>query len=301
MVTTTKRTPRGWPFFAPSRDEAIAAALDLAEVGPGAWFVDLGCGEGNVLMAAAHRGAFVTGIECDASLADTARETLAHADLTGDVVVGDLFDPSTYGNGDGGAGPSPDVLFSYLSPASLQRLTPVLRNLPGSRLVTVDFDAPDMVPDATHGAARLYRLPGQPRPARADGIGWPTAGSLCIMPPDVNSLTCLEMVHQGGPVNVALRGSIARHAALAVGTDTAERGHPVAVDIRWRERPEGTLAQGAVEVEGGRPHPVTVLFAQDDQGQWDLSADGCADLDARLRRRNLPRPTTAQELLDVLL
>lgn len=301
------RTPRGWPFFAPSQEEAIAAALDLADVQPGERLADLGCGEGHVLVAAARRGARVLGIECDASLAETAREALAEAGFpeTGDVIVGDIFDPSHYqhpaGDGDGGAEAGPDVLFSYLSPASLQRLTPVLANWPGARLVTVDFDVPDLEPDATKGPARLYRLPGRSRPlAGPDGTGWAAAGTLCIMPPEVNSLTCLELVHRGGPVGVTMRGGIARHAALAVGADRAEPGRSVAIDIRWRERPEPTLAQGLIEVEGHRPHPVTVLFAERDQGQWDLSPDGCADLDTRLRRRSLPRPTTAKELLDAL-
>lgn len=304
----TGRTPRGWPFFAPSQEEAIAAALDLADIRPGERLADLGCGEGHVLVAAARRGARVLGIECDASLAETAREALAGAGFTdaGDVIVGDIFDPSHYqhpaSDGDvGGAEASPDVLFSYLSPASLQRLVPVLANWPGARLVTVDFDVPDLEPDATKGPARLYRLPGRSRPlAGPDGIGWAAAGTLCIMPPEVNSLTCLELVHRGGPVRVTMRGGIARHAALAVGADRAEPGQPVAIDIRWRERPEPTLAQGLIEVESHRSHPVTVLFAEQDQGQWDLSPDGCADLDTRLRRRSLPRPTTAKELLDAL-
>lgn len=257
-------------------------------------------------MEAARRGARALGIECDASLAETARETLAEAGLpdAGHVIVGDIFDPLAYedpaSDGDGAPAP-PDVLFSYLSPASLQRLTPLLAGWPGARLVTVDFAVPDLEPDDTKGPARLYRLPGRTRAlVEPEGSGWASAGTLCIMPPEVNSLTCLELVHRGGPVSVRLRGGIARHATLAVGADTAEPGQPVAVDIRWRERPEPTLAQGLIEAEGHRPHPVTVLFAEHDQGQWDLSPDGCADLDTRLRRRSLPRPATAKELLDAL-
>lgn len=306
------RTPKGWPFFAPSQEDAITAALDLADVRPGERFVDLGCGEGHVLVEAARRGARVLGIECNAALVETAREALAEAGLpdAGDVIVGDIFDPSAYqhrtgdaGDGDGPRDPAtPDVLFSYLSPASLQRLTPVLSSWPGARLVTVDFDVPDLEPDDTRGPARLYRLPGRTRQLAADpgSLGWPSAGTLCLMPPGVNSLTSFELVHKGGPVSATLRGGIARHAALAVGADRAEPGQPVAIDIRWRERGEPTLAQGLIEVEGHRPHPVTVLFAEQDQGQWDLSPDGCADLDTRLRRRSLPRPTTAKELLDAL-
>lgn len=308
--------PRGWPFFAPSQDDAIEAALDLADVRPGEHLVDLGSGEGHVLVAAARRGAHVTGIECDRALADTARHALARERLEGDVIIADLFDPRLYNGAvpmvshSSGAAkiPSPferngagTVLFCYLSPAALQRLTPLISRLPATRLVTVDFDVPELVPDATHGPARLYHLPGQPRPTRPEDIGWPAAGTLSIMPPEVNSLTCLEAIHPGGLVAMTVRGGLARHAAVAVGTDEVAHGEPVAVDIRWRERPAGTLAQGAIDIAGiPEPHPVTVLFAEAEQGQWDLTAEGCVDLAARIRSRTLPRPTTARELLDTL-
>lgn len=305
--------PRGWPFFAPSQESAIDTALDLAELRPGERLVDLGCGEGHVLVAAARRGARVVGVECDRSLANTAQRALAKARLPGDVVVADLFHPSlyngTYGEAAPGAagtiawpveGDTGTVLFCYLSPAALQHLTPLIRPLPATRLVTVDFDVPDLVPDATHASARLYRLPGRWRRGRSVQPGWPAAGTLSIMPPDVNSLTCLEATHRGGPVDMMIRGGLERHATLAVGTDHTARGRPVAVDIRWRERPAGTLVQGTIQIDGLPSHQVTALFAEEDQGQWDLTSEGCRDLAARIRRRSLPRPTTAKELLEAL-
>lgn len=306
--------PRGWPFFARSQERAIEAALDLAELRPGERLVDLGCGKGHVLVAAARRGARVAGIECHRSLAAAARRSLARARQPGEVVVADLFDPALYDGSDdrtlhsGGATARPprpglaagDVLFCYLSPAALQRLTPLLSRLHGTRLVTVDFGVPDLIPDARKASARLYSLPGRRRGARPTKVGWPSAATLSIMPTDVHSLTCLQALHVGGPVRMRAHGGLTRHATVAVGSDETSRGRPVAVDIRWRERPPGTLAQGAIEIEGLPPHPVTVLFADQDQGQWDVTDEGHADLSARIRRRALPRPTTARELLDTL-
>lgn len=305
--------PKGWPFFARTQERAIEAALDLAELRPGERLVDLGCGKGHVLVAAARRGARVAGIECDRSLAETARRRLAKAQQNGEVVVADLFDPSLYdgatnraqdgrttsGISDRGLAAS-NVLFCYLSPAALQRLTPLIRRLHATRLVTVDFAVPDLIPDAKKRSARLYRLPGRERGARPTKVGWPAAATLSIMPPEVHSLTCLEATHAGGPVRMRVHGGLARHATVAAGSDDAARGRPVAVDIRWRERPPGTLAQGAIEIEGLPEHAVTVLFADRDQGQWDVTAEGYADLSARIRRRALPRPTTARELLETL-
>lgn len=309
----------------------MAEALDLADVGEGTHLVDLGCGDGQVLIAAARRGARVTGVESDPALAQTARDALTAAGLAdrGLVVVADfLADPAKLQQNLGQdlfadppqfrkcaevendrrvlagfcrnfAGEIAGVLFAYLSPGVLQRLTPWLRGLGGGRLVTVDFDVPDLVADETRGAARLYQLPGRRRPGRPSQVGWwaDGAATLCVMPAGVNSLTCLTARHAGGPVRLSLRGALARHASVIVGTDATERGRPVAVDIRWRERAAGTLAQGAILVDGLPPHPLVVLFADADLGQWDLSADGHQAIGARLRRRSLPRPTTTEELL----
>jgi SAM-dependent methyltransferase len=291
-------TPPGWPFFAPAELEAIERALDLADLQEGEHFVDLGCGDGGVLVAAARRGAWVTGVECDPDLADQARQALAREDLDDHaaVVVGDLFQPDLLGDA------VPDVLFSYLSPATIQRLVPALRHLDGARLVTVDFTTPDLVPDATAGASHLYHLPGEWRPSERKRVGWPSdgAGTLCIAAAEVSSLTCLTPVHRGGPVRVSLSGEVARHAEVAAGADDADRGRPIAVDIRWKPRDPGTLATGALCLDGLEPHPLTVLFTESDHGQWNLTPAGNTALTTRLTHPDLPPPTHAADLLDFL-
>jgi SAM-dependent methyltransferase len=289
--------PPGWPFFAPSPADAIEVALDLADVGPGVRLLDLGCGDGAVLVAAARRGAVVRGIECDAALARAARAGLADEGLPGTVVHGDLYS-ALRPDPDGRPGdPGVDVVFTYLSPASLQRLAPALAALQPALLVTLDFAVPGLVADAHEEGSRLYRLPGRRRRAVEAATGWAHAGTLCVMPPEVESLTCLEMIHPGGPVDLRPTGGLVRHAAIAHGTDDSGAGGTVAIDIRWRERDPGTLAAGTLVDGAAGKHPVTVLFAEDDQGQWDLSRNGVAGLAARLRRRSLPRPTTTRELL----
>jgi SAM-dependent methyltransferase len=274
----------------------VAAALDLAELAPGDHLVDLGCGDGQVLVAAARRGAAVTGVESDPSLAQAARDALSDAGLAerAEVLVADLLDPAVWP----GLLDRDPVLFAYLSPALLQRLTPVLREAgSGRRLVTVDFDLPDLRADRRRGPARLYRLPGRERIPGPRRVGWPAAGTLCAMPAEVHSLTTLEAVHGGGPVGLRLTGSLAGSAEAAVGATEAARGRPVAVDLRWHERAVGSLSHGEVCIAGLDPHPVVVLFTEEDQGQWDLSAGGCRELLARLRDPSLPPLTTTSELL----
>src|SRR5687767_14701194 len=104
----------GWPFWAATSDERIEQALDLAELQPGEHLIDLGCGDGRVLLrAAADRDAKVTGVELDRELASRARALLDALDVGAEVIEADF---TTVDLAD------VDVVFAYLSPATLQRL-----------------------------------------------------------------------------------------------------------------------------------------------------------------------------------
>lgn len=279
-------TARTWPFWAPSQAEAVEAALALAGVGPGVHLLDLGCGDGQVLVAAAAHGASVTGVEADPDLVEEARQHLAAAGIDGDVRQGDLFDPDVDLDA--------EVLFSYLAPATLQRLLPRLVAGPARLLVTVDFDVPGLVPTRRDDPARLYRLPGRRR--QVGPLGWPCAGTLVATVPDVQSLSCLEAVHPAGPTRVRATPSLARVATLLSGADGLERPGALAVDLRWEGQPAGTFAGGAVRAAGLDDHPVFVVFTDEEEGMWELSDAGVDGLRRGLRRRSAP--TTVAEALE---
>lgn len=153
-----------WPFFAPSRRKAIERALTLAALAPGERFVDLGCGDGRVLVAAARRGARVLGIEADGELVEQARRRLDRAGVDGRVVEGDIFDCEI----------DADVVFAYLTPGTLQELTSRFQAMAGTRLVTLDFAVPDLMArrstptlrctSCRRRSDRRSRRPAGPRP-----------------------------------------------------------------------------------------------------------------------------------------
>ena len=66
--------------------EVMKAMLDLAGVGAGDKFIDLGCGDGQFLKEAKARGAQASGVEIDPSLVTSS----ISANL--DVTQGDVFD-----------------------------------------------------------------------------------------------------------------------------------------------------------------------------------------------------------------
>src|SRR3972149_3060354 len=101
-----------WAFWAPTPDEFVERALDLADVRPGTRFLDLGCGDGRVLVAAARRGAEVRGMEINPRLAETARANLQAAAVPGRVDVVDMFTASI----------DADVVYAYLTPVTLSLL-----------------------------------------------------------------------------------------------------------------------------------------------------------------------------------
>lgn len=255
-------TLTGWPFWAPSDMASVRRALDLAGLAAGEHLVDLGCGDGQVLVAAAQRGARVSGVECDGGLVEEARRALVENDLEGEVVRGDVF---------GFPLDDADVVFTYLAPATLQRLVPRLQELRGTRLVTVDFAVPNLAHDAIDGQARLYRLPAGPD--EHGPTGWQAAGALVAVSPDRHSLTCLSLVHPGGAVTIADE-ALTDVLTYVVGADAVAAGHAVAVDIRWEELPVGTFVAGVMRCEAVGETAVFGFVTDEEDGLWEVTQDG---------------------------
>lgn len=267
----------GWPFWAATSDDRIDSAFDLAQLRPGERFVDLGCGDGRVLLRAAReRGAIVLGVELDSALAAQARALLEDNGIAATVVEADIAEAPL----------EADVVFAYLSPATLQRLVPRLQRLgPGTRVVTTGYAVPGWVAAAESPGCYLYRLPVVVREVDRDRRGWATPGLLISLRPGVQSLVTAKLHHPGGTVALRLDSTLGGVAAARAGADVAEAGDEVVVDLRFGPLPEGTALEGSVAVV--RPDPPTEheaglrVFAVVDAGQpgvWGLNEAGCQDV-----------------------
>jgi hypothetical protein len=118
--------------------------LDLAAVGPDDFLIDLGSGDGRIVITAAKKlGTRGLGVEIDPRLVEQSRDAARGAGVAdrAQFVVQDLFDTDLR---------QADVLTMYLLPDVNLALRPrILAGMkPGSRVVSHDWDMGDWAPDA---------------------------------------------------------------------------------------------------------------------------------------------------------
>ena len=115
--------------WVPTPAELIETMLDLAGVTPKDFVVDLGSGDGRLVIAAAKRGARAMGVEYAPDMVALAQRNAAAAGVAerARFVQGDMFEADFS---------QATVLALFLLPANLRRLAPKFLELaPGTRIV----------------------------------------------------------------------------------------------------------------------------------------------------------------------
>jgi SAM-dependent methyltransferase len=124
--------------FVPTPHSLVERMLDLAQVGPADYLIDLGCGDGRIAVAAARRGARALGVDLDPLRIAEANAAARIAGLEAHVRFRrqDLFATPIY---------EASVIALYLLPGINLRLRPrLLTELrPGARIVSHAFDMGD--------------------------------------------------------------------------------------------------------------------------------------------------------------
>ncbi len=139
----------------PTPPEVAEAMLKLAGVKSGDFVIDLGCGDGRIVIMAAQKfGARGKGVDFNPTRVKEARENARKAGVAGRVqfIQGDLFDADIH---------EASVVTLYLLPAVNLKLRPkLLRDLKvGTRIVSHSFDMGDWGPDNTKEPnGRIIRL-----------------------------------------------------------------------------------------------------------------------------------------------
>ena len=150
--------------WVPTPYALIEKMLDMAEVTPEDFVMDLGSGDGRNIIAAARRGARGLGVEYEAEMVELSKRTAEKegvADLA-QFVRGDMYEADIS---------RATVLALFLLPENLERLKPKFFALsPGTRIVMNGFAISGWNADATEQAegdcgawctALLYIVPAQ--------------------------------------------------------------------------------------------------------------------------------------------
>jgi precorrin-6B methylase 2 len=154
--------------------------LDMVGLTPDDYVIDLGSGDGRIVIAAAKRGARALGIEYNSELVEQSKVTSIKEGVSNKAsfLSLDLFEADIS---------AASVLTMFLSPEMILKLHPKLLKLkPGTRVVSNTFTAESWAPDET---AKLQENAGSKIfftahlwivPAKVDGIWTFAAGVLAL-------------------------------------------------------------------------------------------------------------------------
>lgn len=128
--------------YATTPPDVVEKMLEVANVGPGDYVIDLGCGDGRIVIAAARKGAFGHGVDLDPQRVLEARENAEKANVTDKVMFlkEDIFKTDIS---------QASVVTMYLLSTVNEQLRPrLMRELePGTRIVSHNFGMGIWEPD----------------------------------------------------------------------------------------------------------------------------------------------------------
>jgi 16S rRNA A1518/A1519 N6-dimethyltransferase RsmA/KsgA/DIM1 with predicted DNA glycosylase/AP lyase activity len=139
----------GAPYL-PTLTPQVSAALELANLQPGQTLIELGCGDGKILIAAAKRGATVIGYELNPILALVCWLRTRRYRGRVRIVCGDFWRSEW---------PPSDVIFTFLLPKYMTRLDKkvIQYNHKPVKLVSFAFTIPNKKPTDRKASIFLYQ------------------------------------------------------------------------------------------------------------------------------------------------
>ena len=231
----------GWrPPFITTPDDVVERMLRLAGTGPADLVIDLGSGDGRIVIAAARLfGARGLGIELDGRLVESSRDNVRLAKVAdrvsivqGDVLVSDISKAS--------------VVTVYLLPTLLGQLQSrfVYELKPGTRIVSHSFGMAGWKPDRTETMRVKERHSGQ---------GDESTMHLWVVPEDVRG------IWEGGGLRLRIEQNY-QQIDIQGAASASLSGSDIAWEMggaRFRGRVEGGRMSGELS-QAGRTTPLAL-------------------------------------------
>jgi SAM-dependent methyltransferase len=130
-------------IWVPTPEELITAMLDMAKVNPSDYVIDLGSGDGRIVIAAAKRGARALGVEYNPDMVELSKRNAQKEGVSDKATFlrGDIFETDFS---------KATVITMYLLPDLNLRLRPKILDMkPGTRVVSHAFSMGDWEADQT--------------------------------------------------------------------------------------------------------------------------------------------------------
>jgi SAM-dependent methyltransferase len=225
-------------IWVPTPDTLVEKMLDLAAVTPQDYVIDLGSGDGRMIIAAAKRGARALGVEFNPDMVEFAQQRARDAGVADKAmfVEGDMFEADIS---------SATVLALFLLPENLDRLAKKFLDLsPGTRIVLNEFVVSGWRPDRSEQAER-------------NCDAWCNA-HLYIVPAKVEGEWRVRIGEQEGVLSIAqtfqmLRGELklsGKSLELEGGRMDADRIEFAAAGIRYVARVNGNAILDGTSAAG---------------------------------------------------
>ena len=243
--------------YVPTPPAVVDAMLRIAGVGPQDFVIDLGSGDGRIVIAAARKhGARGFGVEIDGALVGAARREAQRAGVGGRV---EFREENLFAIDIGVA----SVVTMYLYPRLMMQLRPRLfaELKPGTRVVAHDFDMDAWRPDARVTVPVPDKPYGPPSsevflwimPANAAGAWkWRSAGGTGIVDAELDLRQTFQVLDGSAVVSGqrarvesgSMRGDEIRLMLVAEAGGGTERRE-------YRGRVEGDVIRGKASLPGG--------------------------------------------------
>lgn len=163
--------------YVPTPQKVVNRMLDMVDVQPSDYVIDLGSGDGRIVIAAAKRGASGHGIDLDPERISEARKNAANKGVDNQIMFmeANIFDTDFS---------KASVITMYLLPTVNKKLRPELLDKlePGTELVSHSFDMGEWEPDKqasidVTGRTRTHNIYYWVVPAKVGGIWQWTANN----------------------------------------------------------------------------------------------------------------------------
>jgi SAM-dependent methyltransferase len=221
LATAPSRAQTGEDVpFITTPDNVTLAMLQLAQVGPRDHLIDLGSGDGRIVITAAKRfGATGLGVEIVPDLVAKSRSLAQQAGVgaRAEFLEQDLFKTDLS---------RATVVTMYLLPEVNMQLRPALLRLaPGTRIVSHDWDLGDWLPDSTTAVDAPTKVVGRDKrshlhrwvvPAQAGGDWCGAAGQRLRI---TQRFQQVQAQWRQGAVERLLQGQLQGRALHLVGAD----------------------------------------------------------------------------------